>query len=591
MFDKMKAMIISKHKDIIALIAIIITITYFLNYYYDLFSLDFNIPFRYLGADETSTLVEAKMVDETGWNIFTNRLAAPFGFNNAGSIISGFHNMDTFTNKLFAKITGSYVAGLNLTFVTAFYFIAIIAYIVLRNFHIKEIIAFGGSIYYSLLPFIFMRNEEHLVLSCYYFIPILVLLCIWIYEDENFLKLGSSFFEYKKNYIMLGFTLLIASSGIAYWQFFACYFLCVVAFSKFLKTKDISYVIKSLICIIMIVMFLLIGCIPELLNILSGNSGIAGRLRSIPDGELYCLKIIQLILPIRGHGIGWLEKVIEDYNTMAPCVTENASAYLGIIGVTGFVILISYLFTNKKKESEISDKLIILSELNIAAVIIGTIGGLGTCIFVFVSQTMRCFNRVSVYIAFFAVSALCLILDEKYKKTKKKYVKIIFALFTIIIFVCGVKEQNPDKGLPIEESTIKWNNDKNFISYIENNVPEKTMIYQLPYHKYPEGGVQNNMSDFELFKGYLHSGTLRWSFGISYGTNEDEWNYNTSQLSVPDMIEELKQKGFSAIYLERNGYESETEWETLEYELSEYLNVIPMVSDDKTMSCFYFGNK
>lgn len=122
MFDKMKAMIISKHKDIIALIAIIITITYFLNYYYDLFSLDFNIPFRYLGADETSTLVEAKMVDETGWNIFTNRLAAPFGFNNAGSIISGFHNMDTFTNKLFAKITGSYVAGLNLTFVTAILF-------------------------------------------------------------------------------------------------------------------------------------------------------------------------------------------------------------------------------------------------------------------------------------------------------------------------------------------------------------------------------------------------------------------------------------------------------------------------------------
>lgn len=56
------------------------------------------------------------------------------------------------------------------------------------------------------------------------------------------------------------------------------------------------------------------------------------------------------------------------------------------------------------------------------------------------------------------------------------------------------------------------------------------------------------------------------------------------------MIEELKQKGFSAIYLERNGFESETEWETLEYELSEYLNVIPMVSDDKTMSCFYFGN-
>lgn len=585
---KSKIVILFKrcYKEIIAVIAISVAVTAFLMHYYNIQNLDFSIPFRYIGTDEMSTLVEAKMVQETGWNIYTDRLAAPYGFDNANNIISGLHNFDTFTTKIFTLITGSYAAGVNWTFISAFYLIAIVSYIVLRNLKIKEWIAVCGAVDYALLPFIFLRNEEHLVLSCYYFVPLLVLMCLWIYEDEKFLNVGKGFFKYKRNIAAIVISFFIANSGIVYWQFFGCFFLCVTVFANIVRTKKFSYIKKGVVSIGMIIVFMAIGCIPEIIDIIGGASGTAGRLRSIPDAELYGLKIIQLILPVRGHGINYLESRIADYNESAPLVNENYTAYIGVIGIIGLVILLTFMFRYKKEtDSLLCSRLGALSELNIAAILMGTIGGLGACFFVFISQTLRGFNRISVYIAFFCITAVCLVLDYLYRKLNKRTIKYIMSIAMAVFFVMCIKEQNPDVGLPIEESTAEWNNDKKFIAEIENSVEPGTMIYQLPYHKYPEGGTQNEMYDFELFKGYLHSDTLKWSFGISYGTEEDVWDYETASLDISDMIAELREKGFGGIYLDRNGFDT-GEWIVIEEKLGEELGIKPIVSSDGQLS-FY----
>ena len=257
-----------------------------------------------------------------------------------------------------------------------------------------------------------------------------------------------------------------------------------------------------------------------------------------------------------------------------------------LIGIAGLIILLTFLFINKTdSDSTEKKRLAMLSELNIAAILMGTIGGLGTCFFVFVSRTLRCFNRISIYIAFFSIMAVCIILDYYAKKIKIRWKAILMAVAVSVVFIAGIKEQNPDNGLMTEERTAQWENDKEFIGRIESQMDEGAMIYQLPYHKYPEGGTQNEMYDFELFKGYLHSDTLKWSFGISYGTDEDEWDYNTANMNVEDMIAELYNKCFSGIYIDRDGYEHK-EVEELESQLTEKLGISPIVSNDGTLS-FY----
>ena len=103
--------------------------------------------------------------------------------------------------------------------IATFYLIGLITYFVLRCLKLREWISIGGALTFAFLPFIFFRNIEHLVLSSYYFIPLLILLCLWIYEDKNFLVLNKSFFSYKKNILAIIFTALIANSGIVYWHF------------------------------------------------------------------------------------------------------------------------------------------------------------------------------------------------------------------------------------------------------------------------------------------------------------------------------------------------------------------------------------
>jgi phosphoglycerol transferase len=61
------------------------------------------------------------------------------------------------------------------------------------------------------------------------------------------------------------------------------------------------------------------------------------------------------------------------------------------------------------------------------------------------------------------------------------------------------------------------------------------------------------MTDYEHLKGYLHSSTLRWSYGGVKGRDGD-W-----QKSLPEdpklLVAELEQLNFQGIWINRNGYE------------------------------------
>ena len=47
------------------------------------------------------------------------------------------------------------------------------------------------------------------------------------------------------------------------------------------------------------------------------------------------------------------------------------------------------------------------------------------------------------------------------------------------------------------------------------------MIFQMPYRPFPEAPALGAIADYDLFRGYLHSDDLRWSYGIVKGRGED----------------------------------------------------------------------
>jgi phosphoglycerol transferase len=64
------------------------------------------------------------------------------------------------------------------------------------------------------------------------------------------------------------------------------------------------------------------------------------------------------------------------------------------------------------------------------------------------------------------------------------------------------------------QSQAAYASDREFISHIESTLPKGAMVFQMPYLRFPEAGT---CADYELFRPYLHSRDLRWSFGAFKG--------------------------------------------------------------------------
>ena len=150
-------------------------------------SFHLSVPLTSDGYDDTSFLSEIKiMKDESNW-LKTDNLGAPYGTDRS-TLLS--HYLKTDIDLLcffFVKLTGSIGAADNLTFFTLIFLIALVSYLVLRSRKIDLFFSVAGALSFAFLPYLFFRNELHLMLSAYYCVPLSILLCVWIDEDDGFL--------------------------------------------------------------------------------------------------------------------------------------------------------------------------------------------------------------------------------------------------------------------------------------------------------------------------------------------------------------------------------------------------------------------
>ena len=110
-------------------------------------------------------------------------------------------------------------------------------------------------------------------------------------------------------------------------------------------------------------------------------------MRSSADAEVYALKLTRLLLPRTFHRVGKLGNISQMYLQSYPLSNENQTAALGVIAAIGFVMSIIMLLAGRKKY-------LTVSSLNMSAFLIGTVGGIGGFISVFINIPMRCWKSL-----------------------------------------------------------------------------------------------------------------------------------------------------------------------------------------------------
>lgn len=595
----MKKFALKTYKDVVAVVLMLALMSVIVYVLMDMKNFDLAYPMSYDGGDGMSYLANAVMLTEGSTVVETDRLGAPYGYAGYDFYASSFHGFDNMLLKILVGITNQPALAVNLLFLLLFPMISLSSYFVLRQMRVKQWVAVGGALTYAFMPYLFMRGMNHFVLASYYFVPVSILYCVWIYQDDNFMCFNKGFFKNWKNWFAIILSACIANNGIAYYAFFTCFFLVVTGLVKALKEKKLRYFGKACSLIGFVVLFMLISLIPTLNYILKNGVNDEGVVRTIDGVETYSLKIAQLFMPLNSHGNSYLEGIINEYNEAMPLVNENYMSYLGVMGCIGFLILLVVLFLkNMGDDKPFKVQLEILSLLNIAGILLATIGGFGSLFGLLVTAMIRCYNRISIFIAFIAIAAVCILLSvlcdriwsiEKYGAVVRNCIYGGFAAVISFVMLWGIWFQYP--GLMYDYMGFKeyFISDKEFIESIEARLPEGAMIYQLPYHEYPEGGAVNDMNDYDLWVGYIHSKNLRWSYGGVVGREADNWLRTIDNSDIPDMIKKIKEKGFQGIYIDRRAYEDDELYE-LESKLEKELGVQPMISGNKKLSFFHINN-
>ena len=336
-----------------------------------LYNFKFGFPLRYYtNGDEITFFIPNSMVKSQGWfPLQTDRLGAPFGSYFGVFPPANMYKFEILLSKIISIFVSDSIDISSISYFIIFPISALLSFFVFRNLKISKFMSIFGSLAFSFIPFIFIRNVSHYVLSVIYFIPLSILLCIWLYENDDLLtptKNLKDFIRNKKNIMAIIFIILISNNGMAYYPFFTCFLIIITCISKLLKTKNIKAVIPFVISIVLICFLLAVNLIP-LIIYKSRHVFISNIHRWFFEAEIAGLKISHLILN---------PKYFFKYYSQAMLVNENKSCYLGIVGVLGFIGLILYIFIKNYHKPLINDyknRISLLSELNLFAVLLTTI--------------------------------------------------------------------------------------------------------------------------------------------------------------------------------------------------------------------------
>jgi phosphoglycerol transferase len=466
---------------------------------------------------------------------------------------------------------------------------ALTSLFVLRHFKVSFLPALAASLLYAFIPGHFFRLG-HLFLAAYYLLPLMVMVTLWVYLSEPPLisrtdsgRAGLCLWN-RKTIASIVICLLVSSAGV-YYAFFASFFLLVAGLAGSLARRSFAPLALSTLLVGLIGGGVLGNLVPTIRYTHRHGPNPEVAKRTPGETEFYGLKIAQMLLPTQSHRITALAKLRDSYDTGAPVLSENGFATLGLISGLGFLLLVARLLYRPPTSNPL-DLFHALAILNVFAVLLSEVGGFGSLFGLLVSPQIRCYNRISMYIAFFALFAVALLWEKLLQSwSGTTWQRALGYGGFCAVVVLGVLDQTSKLFVPPHALLqSEFYADAAFVQQIEDSMPRGAMIYQLPYMPFPEGGRRERLLDYEQCKPYLHSQALRWSYGAIKARDGDLALRAIANRSVTEMVDAATLAGFSGICIDRLGYADFGAG--LEARLSSLLEEPPLVNANQKRSFF-----
>jgi hypothetical protein len=529
-----------------------------------LWQFDLAVPVIYWG-DALYNSVLAKALTEGTWNYHIARLGAPFGMDAVD--FPSARTLDFAVIKILTAIFHNPFLSVNLYWLLTIAMAGVFAALFFRSLQISHLASASFATLFAISPF-FYRNISHLELQ-QFIVPAAAYLAIDLARGSVFeISESNPPLEGRSTSrrILLRRLAICVAIGLTYiyWAFFACIVIAIGCLIGLFRFRNQKIVLVALLYMTVIGAASVADESGSLLYWYRNGYNRTLQYKFPAEADIYGLRIRQMLMPIDSHPLPLMRSVRDKIVAAGFPNDDNESLFaaLGTIGAIGFVTLCCVAVGRPRGRILGDARLRLLSGFVIALVLIAEVGGLGSLFNVFVLHEFRCYNRISPFIALFSLAAVAITVDALLAG-RKRYA---YWLLGGCLLIFGVFDQVPLVVFSNWENERRlFYEDQFFIRQLESRLPAGTMVFQLPHTEFLLDPSPERMRIYDQARAYLHSKTLRWSWGAMAGRNHD-WTAVTAELPLPEFIERIIFAGFGGLLIDRYGYkDSEVEQSVLSY--------------------------
>lgn len=505
---------------------------------------DFSVPFVFYGDSITPQIV-AKSILDHGWWWTNPSMSAPGKYEIL--VYPSNTNTDAVIMWLISRAVTHPGRLINLSWIVMLALSGCTAAAGLRLVGVSRWSAWCMGLLYAFAPYALYRHINHMSLVTY-LVPVV---------SAGALLLASGRIpESRAARLFLAGGCVLIGFNYVYYAFFAAAFLLFAGAIGFFTFRRREIATAAGAGLALIVITTVLNLAPSLY--VWGREGRPAALgdKMPAESENLGLKIRHLVSPVSPHSLppfrAWLEK---EKAAAFPLENENSSTRLGVVGSFGFLALLGAVIVAGRYSGPTAGLLLAGGKLTVAGVMLGTVGGFGSIFALLISPDIRAWNRLSVFLAFFALAAAGLGCDAIIRFARKKHV--VWAGVAAVTAVCvfGLWDQlHAMEALNASQRVMsaEYRDTEATVAKLEAALPG-SMVLQLPFRPFPLDTGYGGLGAYGQFRPYLVSRTLRWSHPAV--TNEQvRYQTRLQNMTYQELVNAAKKDGFAAILIDQYGY-------------------------------------
>lgn len=563
------------------------------------------VPFAYSGdVNVNSTVI--KGIIETGWYERIPSLGAPAGYDMHDFPLGG-DNLQLVLLKGMTLFSHDWALILNAYYLLTFALVAAISYLVFRRLGLARWLALGLGTIFTLLPYHFIPGEQHLLLSGYLVVPLGALLVLAVFSGGlhgRAGQAGSPSRPWWRMWIWPTALCVLIGCGGSYYAFFTVMLLGVAGAFALLSAATRRGALHAVVLMAIIVGVGAFDNLPSLLYWRAHGHNNQVAQRALGESDLYALHVVDLFLPLQNHRLPPLAalKAKRDAAALVPVLAGGANTPVGVATATGLVVSLLGVAAMALDDRfggplrTVRARFAQLGIINAACLLSATIGGFSLLIAMAGFVQIRVWARIVVFIAFFSLLALGMAVTagvealgtwlstrRPERDTRRTIRRVGLVGAPVLLCLAVLDQTTPAMVPPYAANRISFSSDKGFVQAIEQLLPKHAAVFQLPIVSYPERPAVIQMADYDLFRGYLQSSNLRWSYGAMRGRPSD-WTPDLAGRPLADLLDRVTAAGFDGLYIDRYGFADHAT--QLEIELTRLIGPAALFSRDGRMSFF-----